>query len=1238
MEDALDKIRPHTKSSLAHQKTPANLLQALESMFQEKSTDQTPTAYFAALITTLDGTIRKKEISLGDGDILPAEIYLLALVTPFVPPAVIQTNLSTLLSLTAPLFPSLVAHAPPLRSQLSLYNAIFRALDRSQLDVPEVRQSFATILQLCLDPRPKVRKRAADLVSDVLSNPPSPLQRHPYAARVSDWLQTSLHQASSGLFSNPKSSSKSLNPPDMAIHILSLLRPILPNLPLDTIPSITSVLLTLPKLGNPYLSQASYSILSDLLTSSVNSGTQSSTEQIPAVLAAILASSPLKSDVTVAPSWLRVLGDTMLAYHSTDAEGSAVEFLSVWRAIWAFLDSNQSQARKAVADSLASLAHCITFTMVQTAASQPENGKSALRSVIAQTSKALDSLAYAQAIPEVLSIISSLISNLNMRTKIGESTTAAEIFLIPLVQKVAELRVQKDFEHKEAADAVVSTAMRVIGPAVLLQALPLNIEPEDRQAGHEPRAFLLPMLAQPHSSPLSHFVSYFVPLSERMFDRQQKAVAEGRQSEAKVWSVLVSQVWAGFVGYCHASPDVKSALTPAFSQLLSQLLYNHPDHRLSVLRGLKVLVESNLAVASSMDSEVDHLTVKGSATPEEAAQNVAFLKTQVESWFAVFFNVFSSVDSDGRGAVGDVIGVWANLAGNQDVSKAYLKVVELFKQNLQKFTSAPDVQQNATVTAMTQDLLILLLPFLETPDITSLFRVCLSEEVLSCSDNAVQKRGYKLLAKSINSGKLQVDVLDTLQRLDLFVAGLSPAAKKDRSVLLSTLVSGIPSTSMHIIPSLIPEAVLGTKEPSEKARLAAFDLIVAMGKRMCEGGVVKRQMLDEMDKNEASEAKASINEYITMVAAGLGGATPHMISATVTAISRLVFEFRDTIDPQVQADVFTTLMVFLSSKNREIVKSTLGYIKLAIHTLPVDLLKPYLTELVPALLAWSHDHKNHFKAKVHHIFERMIRRFGWDDVYSAAGKDDAAKVLVNIKKRKDRAKRKKAHTEATEKSDKVTRNVTTGDAFEDVLYGSESEYEDTDDEKPAGHSTAGNNKGAKYGVRLRADDDEPMDLLQGAASRVTSAPVNRRKTGQDGDLFKVDSESGKIVIPAEGSDSDIEVGARRAAEDVAGGAYKESLTAVDGFTRDARGRVKFSKDTKKRRREDGDGDVEMGDETVTSNKKSHRRSEVKLGHEFKAKKAGGDVKKGGLDPYAYVPLGQAAKKKGRNRIGIAGKR
>lgn len=113
-------------------------------------------------------------------------------------------------------------------------------------------------------------------------------------------------------------------------------------------------------------------------------------------------------------------------------------------------------------------------------------------------------------------------------------------------------------------------------------------------------------------------------------------------------------------------------------------------------------------------------------------------------------------------------------------------------------------------------------------------------------------------------------------------------------------------------------------------------------------------------------------------------------------------------------EIFATMLVFLSSANREIVKSVLGYIKLSIHTYPVDLIQPHLKELVPALLTWSHDHKNHFKSKVRHIFERLLRRFSWEDVYSAAGDEEASKVLVNIKKRKERAKRKRANREEDE--------------------------------------------------------------------------------------------------------------------------------------------------------------------------------------------------------------------------------
>ena len=233
LEASLTKIRPHTSSSLPHQKAPAALLHALETTFVEQKTERVPTAYFAALLTTLDGTLqsaRSSGPSLRDGDILPAELYLLALVAPHVPPAVIRSNLNTIISLTAPLFPALVPYAPPLRSQLSFYETVFGVLDRSHLDAPGLRQSFESILHLALDPRPKVRKRAAELVNEVLSNPPPPSLRHPYAERVAAWLKSSLDEVMTGVpkFKGKKSDSDGL---DSAIHLLTFLRPILADLP-----------------------------------------------------------------------------------------------------------------------------------------------------------------------------------------------------------------------------------------------------------------------------------------------------------------------------------------------------------------------------------------------------------------------------------------------------------------------------------------------------------------------------------------------------------------------------------------------------------------------------------------------------------------------------------------------------------------------------------------------------------------------------------------------------------------------------------------------------------------------------------------------------------------------------------------------------------------------------------------------------------------------------------------------
>ena len=107
--------------------------------------------------------------------------------------------------------------------------------------------------------------------------------------------------------------------------------------------------------------------------------------------------------------------------------------------------------------------------------------------------------------------------------------------------------------------------------------------------------------------------------------------------------------------------------------------------------------------------------------------------------------------------------------------------MDLFKQNIVTLQASPashSANDNGNLTAMTQDLLILLLPYVLSDDASTLFQLYLTADVLSCKDNGVQKRGYKILAKIVESGKVTMDAEAVLRLLDSLGDGVVSAAKK----------------------------------------------------------------------------------------------------------------------------------------------------------------------------------------------------------------------------------------------------------------------------------------------------------------------------------------------------------------------------------------------------------------------------------------------------------------------------
>ncbi|KAI9746879.1 MAG: hypothetical protein M4579_007569, partial [Chaenotheca gracillima] len=180
-EDKLDKVR---QQHATNQEQTTVILGAVEDTLRDQKTSFTPTAYFAALLSLLS------QSSSGNGpinkDLATSVTYLLDLVTPHTPPAVLRSKFSQILTHLAPVLTLPEAETRLLRSSLGCLESLLVAQDAAAWALPQTqispRRAVGGLLELAKDPRPKVRKRAQECLTAVLRNPPpSPSLDHPAA-------------------------------------------------------------------------------------------------------------------------------------------------------------------------------------------------------------------------------------------------------------------------------------------------------------------------------------------------------------------------------------------------------------------------------------------------------------------------------------------------------------------------------------------------------------------------------------------------------------------------------------------------------------------------------------------------------------------------------------------------------------------------------------------------------------------------------------------------------------------------------------------------------------------------------------------------------------------------------------------------------------------------------------------------------------------------------------------------
>lgn len=116
-------------------------------------------------------------------------------------------------------------------------------------------------------------------------------------------------------------------------------------------------------------------------------------------------------------------------------------------------------------------------------------------------------------------------------------------------------------------------------------------------------------------------------------------------------------------------------------------------------------------------------------------------------------------------------------------------------------------------------------------------------------------------------------------------------------------------------------------------------------------------------------------------------------------------------------NLLPSALLLLHSKSREVVKSTLGFMKVVATRLQADDLKKYLPDILEGLLIWADDSKNHFKLKVRVVLEILIRKCGSDSIRDIMPQKHMQLFKSIVEQRKDKVILSKAFSDHPEAGD-----------------------------------------------------------------------------------------------------------------------------------------------------------------------------------------------------------------------------
>ncbi|XP_075790591.1 RRP12-like protein [Pelodiscus sinensis] len=1140
------KVQRFWASNSASHKEICAVLAAVTEVIRAQGGTESETEYFAALMTTLE--------AVESPESLAAVAYLLNLVLKRVPGPVLIKKFSDVSKVFMGIMASQAGSGPSsaLRWVLSCLATLLRKQDLAAWSCPLTMQVYHGLLSFTVHAKPKVRKEAQHGVCSVLRGSEfmfgdAAPAHHPAALSTAKFCVQEIERSGG---SREATST---------LHVLALLRALLPCLPLAAVKSCCETLLRIMTLSHVLVTASAMQAFHSLFSARPGPACLSA-ELNARIITALHDYVPSESDLQPLLAWLAV----MEAAHSNLARlqrdlcwGHLPRLFTA--AMSCFLSPHPQVVAAAAQTLQALLRECVAPHVAELGPVSASGPASHLCRMFRAVEEGL-SYRFHAAWGSVLQVLRAFFEACGRQ---------CHSFMRKCLQSLCDLRQSPHFPHTSELDRAVGAAVASMGPEVLLQAVALEIDGSEETLDF-PRSWLLPVLRDHvQDTRLGFFTSYFLPLAASLQRRAAELAQAGKSLESKLYDTLQWQIWTLLPGFCTRPTDVVASFK-GLARTLGTAISERADLRLTVCQALRTLIG------------------KGCPTDAERAEVARFAK----NFLPILFNVYSQPGEGGgaahRRAVLDTVRVYLTIADQQMVCG--------FLEKASEKLSSPESPESTRLSIL--DLIVAMAPYADEPSLSALYRTI--QPALQSKEHRLQKKAYRVLEEvcAAPQGPCQAFVHSHLEELKSDLLGslqsVASPAKRPRLKCLFHVVKQLPAAHEDFVTALVPEVILCTKEVSVGARKNAFLLLVEMGQAFLRFGPTP---------------EGAMQRFLLLVCAGLTGSVA-MISCTVLALTRLFFQFKDLMGLAAAEQLLRNICLLLGSRTRDVVKAALGFLKVALLLLDTQLLATHVQMMLEALGRLTDDMRRHFRMKLRNLFTKFIRKFGLELVQGLLPAE-FHRVLANIRKAEARSRKQRALKQAAG-GEGAAAPQPRGESLEELLADSDTDSEEGERRLGKEQRKQARRKGQAW--LKEGEGDEPLNFLDpNVAQRVLATKPGGSRARRASQDFQV-SADGRLIIREDPEDED-DAGAKGVDEEMADLMQEVGIRSKKAQKRRFREEAEDEEPeagTQAQYRAGGSGihrRLGMGPALGADYKAKKGRGDMK--------------KKGQLDPYAYIPLNRA---------------